>query len=385
MTDPEDNPREETPDEVGGEAGSQAMDAALRSSFVILKCVIAVLVVFLLFSNTKTVEDKQEGAIVLRFGKSRTPADQVWDSGLRLAWPYPIEEVKMLDASRPVSTEFAWTSDPAKNRAAIEEAEVDPDAKPRIDAGDPTQGYLLTKDNKALHLKATLAYEITDPDQFAFGFHDVKQGEKEVPGVEIILKAILESALTHAARERTLEEILKPDRIDKTSGDSTPFDLKVEKRVKRLMARYKLGVVLQGNITISLGDQDQQAIPYYARDSWLAYINPDIGIIEKAREQAQSITNRINELADIKREAENERKAMIDSLQSITNQFATILATHKTPAARRRQMDELYLETIKRIAQDPNVTIWLVPSGTASQPTRIRLQINQPKAKSSDN
>ena len=77
MSDPEKEQLEIMESEdFGNEASSQAMDAALQSSFVILKVVIAVLVVYLVFSNTFTVEDKKEGAIILSFGKSRKPGAQ---------------------------------------------------------------------------------------------------------------------------------------------------------------------------------------------------------------------------------------------------------------------------------------------------------------------
>ena len=53
------DPRKKTNDPVdldlGNEAGSRAMDAALQSSFTILKLVIAVLVVYLVLSATQSV------------------------------------------------------------------------------------------------------------------------------------------------------------------------------------------------------------------------------------------------------------------------------------------------------------------------------------------
>ena len=60
MSDPEEKQSEMEPVDIGNEASSQAMDAALQSSFVILKVVIAVLAVYLVFSNTfSVVEGKQ--------------------------------------------------------------------------------------------------------------------------------------------------------------------------------------------------------------------------------------------------------------------------------------------------------------------------------------
>ena len=72
--------------DLGNEAGSRAMEQALRSSFTILKLVIAVLAVYLVFSNTFSVDENTEGAIVLRFGQAQTEdRDKVFEPvfGLR--------------------------------------------------------------------------------------------------------------------------------------------------------------------------------------------------------------------------------------------------------------------------------------------------------------
>ena len=84
----------DTPEvDLGNEAGSHAMEQALRSSFTILKLVIAVLAVYLVFSNTFSVDENTEGAIVLRFGQAQTEdRDKVFEAGIRFAWPYPIDE-----------------------------------------------------------------------------------------------------------------------------------------------------------------------------------------------------------------------------------------------------------------------------------------------------
>ncbi|MDP7011824.1 MAG: hypothetical protein QF685_10620, partial [Verrucomicrobiota bacterium] len=80
MSDPGEKQPEIEPEDIGNEAGSQAMDAALQSSFVILKVVIAVLAVYLVFSNTFSVVEGKQGAIILRFGESRTNTEDVWAS-----------------------------------------------------------------------------------------------------------------------------------------------------------------------------------------------------------------------------------------------------------------------------------------------------------------
>ena len=367
-------------EDIGNEASSQAMDAALRSSFVILKVVIAVLAVYLVFSNTFSVENKKEGAIILRFGESRTSAEDVWKPGVRFAWPYPIEERVIIDAVSPVITAFAWKQYPDDKDRVPDVGE-----KPGIDASKPREGYLLTKDNKAIHLKAEMRYEITDSDRFVFGFHDAKA----------VLRSALESAVTHAAYERTLEEILNPNRIPKEASDRDTFQKKVEKRVIKLMEQYDLGVELKGNVTINLGNiKELEAIPKggkqpgaresrknYTKQAAVSYKN--ITTAESvAQTLEQSIQDNSGELAAIAKQAENEKKALLESLEATAKRFDSIYEKFSDPADRHRHLEELYYQTITRIAQNTDVKIYLVPKGDESHPTRLRLLINQPPPES---
>ena len=372
MSDSEQKQPEMEPEDFGNEAGSQAMDAALQSSFVILKVVIAVLVVYLIFSNTFTVEDKKEGAIILSFGKSRTSAEDVWKPGIRFAWPYPIEERVIIAAVSPVTSDFAWTQYPPQDLGIPDD---DPAANPKINASDPRHGYLLTKNNKAIHLKVEMRYEITDSDRFVFGFHDPKA----------VLKTILESAMTHAAKERTLGEILNKGTIPTEAIDRHTFEEKVENRVKKLMKQYDLGVKLKGSVTINFGNtKELESIPTFARKSRKGFTEQatiSFATKEAAKTEAkavrQSIQENSGELAIIAEQAEKERQELIDSLEAIAERFNSIHEKFPKPADRYRRMEELYYQVITRIAQNKDVKIYLVPKGDENQPTRLRIQINQ--------
>ena len=372
MSESKQPPPELGPDDFGDEAGSLAMDAALRSSFVILKVVIAVLLVYLVFSNTFTVEDKKEGAIILRFGKQRTPAAKVWEPGIRFAWPYPIEEKVPLAAVSPLTTDFAWTRYPPRDTTI---ADDDPRANPLINVSNPASGYLLTKDNKAIHLQVTMSYRINDPGKFVFEFHDAKE----------VLKMILENAVTHAAQERTLEEIFYPGQISEEASDRSTFKEMVTDRVVELMKDYELGVEISGPITLDFGQSKKlESLPFYTRASRLKLNeqstekNRTIAAAQIfADDIALSIKNKSGILANIKNEAAENRQARLDSLNDIAKQFDSIYKNSPDPAKRRELMEELYYKTISKIAQNEDVKIYLVPRGTAGKPTRIRLQIKQ--------
>ena len=365
-------PPEMAPDDFGDEAGSQAMDAALRNSFVILKGVIVALLVYLIFSNTFTVEDKKEGAIILQFGKQRTPDAEVWEPGIRFAWPYPIEEKVPLAAVSPVTTDFAWTRYPERDTTI---ADDDPRANPLINVSDPASGYLLTKDNKAIHLKVTMSYRINDPGKFVFEFHDAKE----------VLKMILENAVTHAAQERTLEEIFHPDQISKEGEDESTFKKKVRDWVVRLMKDYQLGVEISGPVILDFGSsKDLESLPFYTRKSRRNFNEQThdkklrLAAARLVKSNVElSIKNKSGDFAKIKKEAVEKRQARQRSLESIAVRFNRIYKNSPDPAKRRELMEKLYYETISKIAQNEGVKIFLVPKGSAGKPTRIRLQIKQ--------
>src|SRR5262245_24949318 len=75
------------------DAGSQALSEALRSSFVIVKVVMVILVLVFLGSGFFTVGPQQR-AIILRFGKPVGERQNVLLApGLHWSLPYPIDEV----------------------------------------------------------------------------------------------------------------------------------------------------------------------------------------------------------------------------------------------------------------------------------------------------
>ena len=91
------------------------------------------------------------------------------------------------------------------------------------------------------------------------------------------------------------------------------------------------------------------------------------------------LPSKSGELAIIAKKAENEKNALLQSLEATAKRFDSIYEKFSDPAARRRHMEELYYQTITRIAQDTDVKIYLVPKGDDGQPpTQIRLKINQP-------
>ena len=83
----------ERPRRKRSDAGSQALAEALRSSFAIVKIVMALMVLAFFCSGFFTV-GPQEKAVILRFGKPVGEGQKaLLTPGLHWSFPYPIDEV----------------------------------------------------------------------------------------------------------------------------------------------------------------------------------------------------------------------------------------------------------------------------------------------------
>src|SRR5271155_4570755 len=92
------------------DAGSQALAEALRSSFAIVKVVMALLVLAFFASGFFQV-GPQEKAVILRFGKPVGEGQKILlGSGLHWSFPSPIDEVVKIPISeiQKVSSTVGW-------------------------------------------------------------------------------------------------------------------------------------------------------------------------------------------------------------------------------------------------------------------------------------
>ena len=81
-------------EKIATDVATKSLSDALQVSFMVLKIIMAVLVVFFIASGVFTVKVGEQ-AIVLHFGQIRSDASgsRVLDSGLHWAWPSPIDEI----------------------------------------------------------------------------------------------------------------------------------------------------------------------------------------------------------------------------------------------------------------------------------------------------
>lgn len=202
------------------DAGSQALAEALRSSFGIVKLLMALLVVVFFVRGFFTV-GPQERAVILRFGKPLGEGEKALRGpGLHWTLPYPIEEyikIPVTEQQKARST-VGWFAPPPGGELLDSKPESRGILDPRAD------GYVLTADANIIHLRATLSYRIQDPIGFYFGFGNAAA----------TVTNALDNALVHSAARFKVDDIL--------TRDVEAFRETVSKRASELLEQAGVGI-----------------------------------------------------------------------------------------------------------------------------------------------
>ena len=221
-------PEDSTPDSPvlsADDAGSRALDEALRSSFFFVKVLMVVLLLAFLGSGFFTVKPNQV-AVILRFGKPQGEAgQQLLQPGFHWALPYPVDEVVTLPITEThvVTSSIGWyaSTTPPELETASQEPPASPTLRPGVD------GYTLTSDGNIIHVWASLKYRIANPWQYAFRFADVTN----------LIQNVLNDALNYASASYTAEGALYKE--------STFFRDQVRARVNKAIEENQLGITLE--------------------------------------------------------------------------------------------------------------------------------------------
>jgi modulator of FtsH protease HflK len=202
--------------------GSRALEEALRSSFTIVKFVMALLVVVFVFSGVKTV-GPQEKAVILRFGKPLGAGpEQLLGPGLHWAFPYPIDEIIPIRVGeiQSLTSSMGWYA-----VTAVQEASgIEP--RPGLSLNPAADGYALTADGNIIHARATLKYRITDPIAYTFNFTNAAN----------VVLGVLNRALVYAAAYSTVDDALL---------NNARFREMVLARVNQEIDALNLGITVQ--------------------------------------------------------------------------------------------------------------------------------------------
>jgi regulator of protease activity HflC (stomatin/prohibitin superfamily) len=214
---------------------------SVRITFHALYLATAVLAIVWATGNIRPVPSDSR-AVVLRFGR----VDRVQEAGLLIAWPKPIETVRLLPARErqiplPIDDAPDATSDA---RMVFQTEKMNPTPAPETDLqivpnDDVIQlrpqkdadnaGYLLTSDGSVVELDATLFFEITDPAAYMLAESHVRPA---------LRRLYLATAVALAA-SRDLDDFMVA-RPDQEAGGAT--DATVAARREALRGDLERGI-----------------------------------------------------------------------------------------------------------------------------------------------
>jgi membrane protease subunit HflK len=337
------------------DAGSQALADALRSSFNIVKVIMAGLVVVFLFSGFFVV-GPQEKAIVLRFGVPVGGGEgKLLGPGPHWAFPPPIDEVVRIPVGQvqSVSSTVGWYATTAVNEAAGTEPPPGESLHPVAD------GYLLTGDVNIIHARATLRYRIAEP-----GLRYVLQ----LAGASNLVQSAFNNALLFAAARYKVDDAL--------TRDQAGFREAARNRLQELVAGQKLGIT-------ELQIDNVQVIPPRQLKNAFARVSEAEVRRSKELNDARSYENQTLSKAKADAEArkntgETERTRLVEFVAAEVERF-----TNNLPAWRAnrdlfvQQRQAEALQTIYTNAQEKAVA----PQPGPGSSRTLWLQINRDPAK----
>ncbi|HUD84644.1 MAG TPA: protease modulator HflK [Candidatus Saccharimonadales bacterium] len=308
--------------------GSQALAEALRSSFVIVKIIMVVLVLLFLGSGFFKV-DPQYKAIVSRLGKPVGEGEKaLLGPGLHWAFPRPIDQVEFIPFTslQTADSSVGWYQTPEERTRGVV-----PSAGGRS-LNPATTSYALTADSNIIQVVATARYRITDPISFHFDFTNGA----------VFITNDLNNALLVACSQMPIDDILTSNR--------TGFRERVQDRVRDLVDSQHLGV------TVDQVDVDASPPLYLAPK--FNELDQAMQKQGKVRDQAQSYANttlagaegeaatRVYAADAIRKRTVDMVAAQADTFQKLRGQF------EQNPAFFERIRQMTLLETIYTNAQD---------------------------------
>lgn len=226
------------------DAASKSLADALRSSFSVLKGIMAVLCVLYLVSNVQSI-DTHEEALVLRLGDLRSVVDK---PGYVWAFPYPIDEIVPL----PTRKSNSLVIDSHMFRRRPEEIGQPLSMISRgVRAGlNPAfDGALLTADTGLVHTQWKVTYKFDDVRRFVSNI----AGDK-IESAEQLIKTYVETVGIEIASELTAEEVIRT-RVDYVQKE-------MRRRINRRLA------ALDSGITVSLVEMHEPTPPIQIRKTF---------------------------------------------------------------------------------------------------------------------
>ena len=335
----------------GEDAGTQALAEALRSSFRIVKFLMALLVIVFVCSGIFTV-NPNEVAVILRFGQPvGMGSEQLLKPGLHWGFPYPVDEIVRIPVgqSRTVMSTAGWFATTPEMEAAGQTPPAFSFLRPGVD------GYTLAADENVFHARAVLKYRL-QPGlvlNYTFNFADTTN----------LLRNVLDNALFYASARFTAD-----DAIFQAKNE---YNSLVEKRVKQLIKDWQLGVDVE-SITVQTS-APLDVVPAF-NEVTTAFQTRQTQISE-AETYARSTTNMAAGLASV---IENNgitwSNQLVQNLAAEARSFSDQLPFYQSSP--RLFTQRVLTETLSQVLTNAE-DIFFIPSRADNRPREIRLQLNR--------
>jgi len=330
------------------DAGSQALSEALRSSFGIVKLVMAILVVVFLASGFFTV-GPQERAIILRFGKPVGVGDGVLlGPGLHWSFPYPIDDVQKVSITgiQKVGSTVGWFATTPEMELAGAEPMAGPSLNPAQD------GYVVTADGNIIHSRATLNYRINDPAGYVFNFVNASNAVQQA----------LDNALLYAASRFRVDDIL--------TRDISGFNEAVRRRVEQTLNKQKLGVIVEQCSV-------ESRAPRQLKEAFNNVLKAEVAR-GNILNQAHSYENRVLSKASADAEsrvnlAQSDRVRLVNDVGSRADQFQQLLPQYRENP--KLFVEQRLTEVLGRVFTNAQEKI-LVPESSDGNQKEMRYLLN---------
>jgi len=331
------------------DSGSQALSEALRSSFVVVRIVMFLLVIVFIFSGFFVVGPNQR-AIKLRLGKPIGEGEKaLLGPGLYPWWPYPIgdfQRVSITGIQRVTSRAGWYAVTPEQELSGIEPPGFGP-LNPAVD------GYALTADGNIVHTRATLTYTISDPIRYLFSFVDASNA---------VLNT-LDDAVLYTAAHFNVDDIL--------TRDVAGYADAVKSRVTQLLETQNLGIHVEQCVP-------QSVPPRQLKDAFNSVLKAEIGrnsILDQAKSVAnQTLSKAGADAAARTNKAEVDRALYVNDITSRANQFQQLLPKYRENP--KLFVEQRYTETIGRIFTNVQDKI-LVPDTATGNSRQLWYLLNR--------
>lgn len=261
--------------------------------------IVPILVMLMLFNSFKLIDERQRG-VVLRFGAFH----RVMMPGANFKWPWPVESVIVIDATKIESLE--------------DEVRV------------------LTKDENIVDIKFNAQYQVSNPRLFLFGFRD----DMTVDGIRMQGRETLKNAAESAVRE-----VVGNNTMDTVLFDRDRLIVAARQHLQESLDQYQTGLKVS-EFTLQNARPPEEV--RQAFDDAISAREDKNRIESEAAAYASKIVPEARGMAQrIQAESEGYRAAAIAKATGDAERFNLLVTQYrKSPEVTRKR---LYLETMQQV------------------------------------